>query len=216
MLSVDLYWSFRSPYSYLSVRRIVALQAEFEVDVRLRVVHPLAIRDPAFFDRSNPLLDNYVRMDARRVAASLSVPFAWPDPDPVVRDAETRKFADVQPYIYRLSRLGVEAARRERGLAFADKVSRLLWGSYLTGWHEGDHLAGAASRAGLMLRDLDQAISAADADHDAEIASNHMALHRAGHWGVPTLVFDGEPFFGQDRVELCIWRMHQRGLMKRH
>ena len=47
---------------------------------------------------------------------------------------------------------------------------------------------------------------------DVEIAANQTALEQAGHWGVPTLVFDGEPFFGQDRIELALWRMQQKGL----
>ena len=50
---------------------------------------------------------------------------------------------------------------------------------------------------------------------DAEIADNQAALEAAGHWGVPTLVFDGEPFFGQDRIELAVWRMKQKGLVER-
>ena len=55
-----------------------------------------------------------------------------------------------------------------------------------------------------------------DADAlDAEIAANQNALEAAGHWGVPTLVFDGEPFFGQDRIEMVRWRMEQKGLAKR-
>ena len=37
----------------------------------------------------------------------------------------------------------------------------------------------------------------------------------AGHWGVPTLVFQGEPIFGQDRIGLAIWRMEQAGLKER-
>ncbi|TMB53500.1 MAG: 2-hydroxychromene-2-carboxylate isomerase, partial [Deltaproteobacteria bacterium] len=37
----------------------------------------------------------------------------------------------------------------------------------------------------------------------------------AGHWGVPTMVFAGEPFFGQDRIELLVWRMRQHGLRAR-
>ena len=37
----------------------------------------------------------------------------------------------------------------------------------------------------------------------------------AGHWGVPTMVFDGEPFFGQDRLDLLVWRMRQAGLQER-
>ena len=49
----------------------------------------------------------------------------------------------------------------------------------------------------------------------AEIAGNQDALEAAGHWGVPTLVFDGEPFFGQDRIDLAVWRMQQKGLVER-
>ena len=50
---------------------------------------------------------------------------------------------------------------------------------------------------------------------DAEIAANQDALEAAGHWGVPTLVFEGEPFFGQDRIEMAQWRMEQKGLAPR-
>jgi 2-hydroxychromene-2-carboxylate isomerase len=39
-------------------------------------------------------------------------------------------------------------------------------------------------------------------------------LDEAGHWGVPTLVFEGEPFFGQDRIETLRWRLDQVGLDK--
>jgi len=50
---------------------------------------------------------------------------------------------------------------------------------------------------------------------DSEIAANLTALEDAGHWGVPTLVFEGEPFFGQDRIDLAVWRMQQKGLQRR-
>ena len=215
MLTVDLYWSFRSPYSYLATRRIVAMEAEYELNIRFRVVHPLAIRAPEFFERSNPLMQAYVAMDTRRVAEFLDIPFVWPQPDPVVVDATRRKFAVEQPYIFWLSRLGVEAARQSRGLAFANEVSQILWGGEVRNWHESDHLARAAHRAGLSLTNLESAIHAGGADHDAEISDNHRALERVGHWGVPTLVFKGEPFFGQDRVEMCMWRMKKHGLVKR-
>ena len=39
-------------------------------------------------------------------------------------------------------------------------------------------------------------------------------LEEAGHWGVPTMVFRGEPFFGQDRVDTLRWRLDQCGLGK--
>jgi len=28
-------------------------------------------------------------------------------------------------------------------------------------------------------------------------------------------VFENEPFFGQDRIDVALWRMKQRGLKKR-
>jgi 2-hydroxychromene-2-carboxylate isomerase len=76
-------------------------------------------------------------------------------------------------------------------------------------------LAEAARRAGLDLGELDaEAIADAEA-LDAEIAANQAALEAAGHWGVPTLVFEDEPFFGQDRIDIVLWRLQQRGLEKR-
>jgi len=66
--------------------------------------------------------------------------------------------------------------------------------------------------AGLDLAALDAAI--ADGDHMAEIERNQDALEAAGHWGVPTMVFRGEPFFGQDRIDTLRWRLDKAGLSR--
>jgi 2-hydroxychromene-2-carboxylate isomerase len=213
-LSADIFWSFRSPYSYLATRRYRALMEEYDLTINLRPVYPLAIRDPDFFERSHPNWLRYTFTDIFRVAQFHGIPFGPPRPDPIVQDVRTRKIAEEQPYIFRLTRLGQAAARRHKSLAFCDEVSRLIWGG-AENWHEGEHLAGAAERAGLNLAELD-AEAVADANTlDAEIAANQAALEAAGHWGVPTLVFDGEPFFGQDRIEMAVWRMKQKGLVAR-
>jgi 2-hydroxychromene-2-carboxylate isomerase len=213
-LTADLYWSFRSPYSYLATRRYRALTETYDLTITLRPVYPLAVRQPDFFERTHPNWLRYTFTDMFRVAQFHGIPFGPPRPDPIVQDLATRKIATEQPYIDRLTRLGQAAARRGRGLAFADEVSRLIWGG-AENWHEGDHLVGAATRTGLDLAELD-AETVRDADAlDAEIAANQAALETAGHWGVPTLVFDGEPFFGQDRIEMALWRMEQKGLCKR-
>jgi 2-hydroxychromene-2-carboxylate isomerase len=213
-LIADVFWSFRSPYSYLATRRYRALSEEYDLTLNLRPVYPLAIREPDFFERSHPNWLRYTFTDMFRVAQFHGVPFGPPRPDPIVQDVRTRKIADEQPYIFRLTRLGQAATRRGKSLAFCDEVSRLIWGG-AENWHEGDHLSGAAMRAGLDLAELDaEAISDAEA-LDAEIAANQAALEAAGHWGVPTLVFDGEPFFGQDRIDMALWRMEQEGLTKR-
>lgn len=212
-LQADVFWSFRSPYSYLAMRRYRTLTAEYDLTINLRPVYPLAIRDPAFFERSHPNWLRYTITDIFRVAQFHGIPFGPPRPDPIVQDVRTRKISDEQPYIFRLTRLGQAASRRGKSLPFCDEVSRLIWGG-TENWHEGEHLAGAADRAGLDLAELDaEAVSDAEALDD-EIAANQAALEAAGHWGVPTLVFDGEPFFGQDRIEMAVWRMEQKGLLR--
>lgn len=213
-LSADIFWSFRSPYSYLATRRYRALAETYDLTLNLRPVYPLAVRQPDFFEKNHPNWLRYTFLDVVRVAQNLGIPFMAPRPDPIVQNVMTREIAADQPYIRRITRLGQAAARRGKGLAFADEASRLIWGG-TENWHEGGHLAGAAERAGLDLAELDaEAVAEADA-LDGEIAANLEALEAAGHWGVPTLVFDGEPFFGQDRIELAVWRMEQKGLTKR-
>ncbi len=49
-------------------------------------------------------------------------------------------------------------------------------------------------------------------DHQEEVERNQQALDAAGHWGVPTMVVKGEPFFGQDRMETLRWRLEQMRL----
>lgn len=210
-LAADLYFSFRSPYSYLAAGRYRALAESHEIEIALRPVYPLAIRQPDFFERNHPNWLRYTFLDMVRVAQFHGIPFGPPRPDPIVQDIATRTIAAEQPYVRRITRLGQAAARRGKGLAFAHEAGMLIWGG-AENWHEGDHLAGAAQRAGLDLAELDaEAAEQADA-LDAEIAANQQALEAAGHWGVPTLVLDGEPFFGQDRIEMARWRMEQKGL----
>jgi 2-hydroxychromene-2-carboxylate isomerase len=209
---VDLFWSFRSPYSYLAMPGALRLEKDFSVEVRFRPVLPLAVRDPSFFSPDNVKRARYIAIDFPRRAKMLGMPHAWPSPDPIVQDLKTYRIAEEQPYIYRLTCLGVEAERRGRGIEFAREVSQLIFGG-TRDWHLGDHLARAAERAGLDLAAMDAAI-ADPASHRATIDENQDALAQAGHWGVPTFVFDGEPFFGEDRIDTLRWRLAERGLRR--
>ena len=212
--TADIYWSFRSPYSYLATRRYVELTKKYDLKINQRFVYPLAIRDPDFFEKNHPNWLGYTFRDIFRVAQHMGIPMAPPNPDPIVQDVQTRKIAEEQPYIFELTRMGQVASRRDKGLEFADEVSQLIWGG-TPNWNESDHLAGAAERAGLDLDELRAEAKSQPDGLDAEIAENQKALEAAGHWGVPTLVFEGEPFFGQDRIELAVWRMKQKGLTER-
>ena len=209
---IDVYWSFRSPYSYLATPDMLRLREDFDVEVNLRVVLPIAVRSKAaLFDPSNMKPVRYIIMDSFRRAEFLGLPIAFPRPDPIVQDLTTLQVAKEQPYIYRLSHLGVEAQRRGKGIDFAANVSALIWGG-TENWDQGDHLKDAAAKAELDLADMEAAIQ--NSDHQDEVERNQQALDDAGHWGVPTMVVKGEPFFGQDRIETLRWRLEKMGLSR--
>jgi len=210
-LSADLFWSFRSPYSYLATARYVELTKEYDLNINLRPVYPLAIREPNFFEKNHPNWIGYTMRDVMRVAEYHNIVLALPRPDPIVQNMITREISPEQPHIYRLTRLGQAASRRGKSLAFCDAVSRLIWGG-VEGWNEGDHLDKAAQKCDLDLHQLDIEVENEADILDDEISENQKALEASGHWGVPTLVINNEPFFGQDRIEMALWRMKQLGL----
>ena len=214
-LSVDLFFSFRSPYSYLALPKTRKMVADYDVTVNLRPVYPLAVRVPGFFKRANPQFARYVVLDSSRVAKRENIPFRFPRPDPIVQDMATLDVAPQQPYIHRLTRLGAAAQIEGRSLAFVDTISRVLWDGTVKGWNEGDHLARAAEAAGFDLAAMDAAVDADPDRYEQIIAGNEQDHAASGHWGVPTFVFENEPFFGQDRTELLIWRMQGKGLTRR-
>ena len=154
-LSVDLFFSFRSPYSYLALTRTRKMVADYEVNVILRPVYPLAVRVPGFFKKTNPQFAKYVVLDSMRVAKHENIPFRFPRPDPIVQDMTTLDVAEHQPHIHRLTRLGAAAQIEGRSLEFTDAISRVLWDGTVKGWNEGDHLARAAEAAGFDLAAMD-------------------------------------------------------------
>ena len=215
-LEIDVFWSFRSPWSYLATPRLADWGRRYDLTIHFRPVYPIAIRTPEFFERVDPLWPRYLMTDVFRVAKFLDLPFAWARPDPIAQEARDGSLVTLpeQPYIHRLTRLGALADERGHGIAFADEVSGLIWGG-TEGWDEGDHLARATARAGLDLEELDAAAVAEAERLDGVIADNEAAHAAAGHWGVPTCAFAGEPFFGQDRLDVLLWRLKENGLGSR-
>ena len=216
-MAIDVFWSFRSPWSYLATRRLHDWQKAYHLTVNFRPVYPIAVRTPEFFHSVQPQWFSYFMTDVFRVAEFLELPFVWPKPDPVVQTIDEkglRQTGEVQPYIDRLTRLGVLAEELGAGIAFADEIASVIWGG-TQNWDQGDHLAQAARRAGLELAEMDQKVIKEADRLDAVIAGNQADHEQAGHWGVPTCAYQGEPFFGQDRLDVLLWRLKKDGLQAR-
>ena len=211
MTPVELFWSFRSPYCYLALERIQAIQAQYDIDLKVRVIMPLAVRDPDYFESLPEARGRYNAMDAERTAAFLGVPFARPQPDPVVFEEDRPRPLASQPYIRRLSRLGALACDKGKGMDFIGAVAPMMWGGAVAGWDAGTHLADAVASVGLHLNTMEEEIAARPDHYDALIADNERRLAEVGHWGVPTFAVRDEAFFGQDRLDLLNWRLDQLG-----
>lgn len=213
--SVDLFWSFRSPYCYLALDRLIEIERTFQVFINVRPVYPLAVRKPDFFKTINKKYRRHHNIDSPRMAEYLGMPFRRPVPDPIIQNMETNEVAVEQPHIRRITLLGAAAQTRNAGLPFIDKVARLLWDGSVDGWDQGTHMIDAINAAGLNGHALVADIEADPARFEAVIAENEAAHEASDHWGVPLMTFRGETFYGQDRVEVLLWRMMREGLAER-
>ncbi len=67
-LDIDVFWSFRSPWSYLATPRLRQWQKDYDLAVNFRPVYPIAIRTPEFFQAVQPQWFSYFLTDVFRVA----------------------------------------------------------------------------------------------------------------------------------------------------
>ena len=51
--------------------------------------------------------------------------------------------------------------------------------------------------------------------YDAVWQQNQVDFQATGQGGVPTMSWNGEPFFGQDRFNQFFWRLRENGLTQR-
>lgn len=211
-LLIEVYWSFRSPYCYILMPRLMNLVSKYDGNVVMKIVHPAAIRNPAYFANMNRLARPYFLMDSARTAAFHNMAFRGPVPDPIEQNPATLAVGSEQPLATRLGRLGIAAGNRGRALQFCYEVSQLLWNGETSDWHLGCHLAKATALAGLDLTEMEDDILRNSNQFDAQLQATDQALRASGHWGVPTMVHENEAFFGQDRFDVLLWKLNKKRL----
>ena len=99
MQQVDVYWSFRSPYSYLATPGLLEIRDNYQVEVNLRVVLPIAVRAPELLfnpqnaNRTRYILKPALVQDLDKEQFSQDefehFSFAWQAVDTLVRDRLT-------------------------------------------------------------------------------------------------------------------------------
>jgi 2-hydroxychromene-2-carboxylate isomerase len=176
---LEMFYSFRSPYSYLALRRTFAIADAFGVKLDVRPVLPMVMRGMSIPKRK--LL--YIARDANREAERLGIPFGRLS-DPVGPGAERC----IAAFFHARSR------SRERELLLA--AGEAIWSEGVD-VAEDEGMQHVAVRSGLDWPELEEALG-----HDewrSTVEENRQAMTEAGVWGVPSFKIGKLALWGQDR-----------------
>lgn len=178
---VEYFFSFRSPYSYLSAPRAFALPRTHGVELVWRGVRPMAMRGQPL-PRAKQL---YILGDAAREADALGLPFG-------------RIHDPLGEGVWRCLCIAEFANMQGRLAEFVTTAARAIWGEAVDVSRDAP-LRAVCERAGLDWDACRHAI--AEPAYRERVEANTARLAELGQWGVPTFVFDGEAYWGQDRIE---------------
>ncbi len=191
---LDYFYSFRSPYSYLSGPRAFALPERFDVELAFHGVIPMAMRGQAV-PRAKRI---HTIRDVAREARRLGMPFGRIH-DPIGQGA------------MRCLLIAAHAAGQGRTAELVLSAGRAIWSEAVdVAGDEG--LREVCERAGLDWDGCGVALT--DPALAAQVERDTQSLAELGQWGVPVFVLRGEPFWGQDRIEDLEVRMDELGLAR--
>ncbi len=215
-MKIDLYFSYRSPYSYLILPRMLKLKEKYDIEINFKVVYPIAIRMPEWFEGKNFFTFFFFKMiDMRLQAKKLGIPFTSKlKPDPIRQNIMTGKISSHQPYIFDICHLGQMAQMKGVGMEFAFEVSSLIFGG-VENWNTDENLSAAAKKVGLDLNQLRESVNVHEEEIIEQIKQNQVDQLNAGHHGVPLTVIGDKHFFGQDQFDKIMETLKENGLKER-
>jgi 2-hydroxychromene-2-carboxylate isomerase len=184
--TLEMWFSFRSPYSWIAFPRVRRLASHYGARLQLRYILPMVMRGLPV----PPIKSRYIFLDTLREAGRVGLPFGR-IVDPVGAGAE-RALA----VLHHVAPLGP-------GEAFAELALRGAWADGIS-LADDAGLMDVARRAGVS----DDQVRAGLADESwrAAAEANRAALFDAGLWGAPTCRVNGGPaHWGQDRL----WAVEQ-------
>lgn len=194
-IPVRIYFDFVSPYSYLALTRLAAFGTRHGIAWELAPVFYAALLDANHLVGPAETLTKrrYTLTDVLRAAELLGVPFVGPPTHPF-RSLEALRVATL-------------FASDPRALDLSVALSSACWseGRDLTDWAV---LAEIVNRAGFDATDLEARTSAPEVKN--ALRDRTTTAIEAGVFGVPTFEFEGELFWGNDRLDHLAARLEGR------
>ncbi|HVA79679.1 MAG TPA: DsbA family protein [Candidatus Binataceae bacterium] len=190
--TVKMYSDYKSPFAYLAFDPAFALEEKFRVRMRWT---PFQLRIKGKGERSvySEYKARYSYLDARRWAARRGLVIRGPlkvyDTTPALIGG---LFAERRGRLLDYSHAAFERFfKRDFEADQPDAVAALLENLGMDAAEYREYLAGEGARAYAAAQD--------------EAAEDHI-------FGVPIFVFDGEPFWGHDRIPVLEARLRSAGL----
>lgn len=191
-LACELWFSFRSPYSYIALERIEDVLRPYGVPLVLKPVAPLVARGLPM-----PTVKRmYIVRDAKREADRLGIPFGeLCDP--------------LGAGIDHCLAVAHWAAQRGQLMPFARSAMRGIWAEArdVAEYVDLRHLV---ERAGLPWDEARAAIGDPEAVKAAQTNATELAVYNL--WGVPSLRCGDFVAWGQDRLDLLADRLRRHTL----
>src|SRR5216684_1506207 len=199
LFTIKLYYDYKSPFAYLAMAPAYALMESHRVRLRY-IPHELDIRG-AFGGELEERPERewrkvrYLYLDARRFANERGL---------IIRGPQTI-------FDSRLSLMsGIFADRHGLFRPYSDRVFERFFKRELN-IEDESALAKVMSEVGLDAGAFHRYLS-----HDGprELKDAVAEGERDGAFGVPTFMVDGEPFWGNDRVEWIVKKLDAMGLRR--
>ena len=182
---VRLYFSFRSPYSWLALYRVSHLQSRLPVEFELVPCFPPADNGNAFSITENK--KNYIVEDIKRFTDAYGLDLKWPDPF----DTDWKR--PHSAFIY--------AHEQSAGMEFCLNAYRAR---FVDGRDIGrdDVIMDIA-----MSSNVDSQMTLAAANEHGthrRVLKGIVLGNRDGLFGVPLFIYGGRKYWGNDRLEWLI------------
>ncbi|MGO9449828.1 MAG: DsbA family protein [Candidatus Binataceae bacterium] len=189
---VKMYSDYKSPFAYLAFEPGLELEKRYDIRVRW-IPFQLRVKDKGQRSLYSEYKTKYSYLDARRWAKTRGL---------IIR-------SQLKVYDTRIALVGgLFAQKHDRLLPFNLKVYEVFWKRELLP-DDADQVAMVVAAVGLSpdeYRDYLAGEGATDYERaQDEAAADHI-------FGVPIFLFESEPFWGYDRIEVLEQRLTEAGL----
>jgi len=178
---IEMFWSIRSPYSYIALVRVRELAEHYKVPLVVKPVLPMVMRRMQVPRHKK----NYIAFDTKREAKQCGLKFGKIS-DPLGAGVE------------RCYALFYYAQTQEKGLDYLESYARGVWSQGIQS-DTDKGLKKIVERAGLNWQTAKTILS--DDNWRNWAQSNLAELYGNEQWGVPSFKYGDICLFGQDRID---------------